>query len=348
MMKFTPNFAMRAVLIGALITLSPLPVLDSTPDDIPAAVRARKPGRHELVTKLENAKYAKDGVEAELIIPSGISGPAPMVVFIHGNARNLKYYKIAANFFVPEAAQRKVLILSVQNWWPLSGDHLEATEETRYGTNILVNQLVQAGVVKPDKVFLSGFSAGGLAIVATFLESIDCYKNETYREKFIKATAQQAQQANKSPEELYYNVLNPGRAAGFFSYAGFLSIKGNFYTKYFKLDSIITAEERRKMLEGFFASRRIVLTVGGDHEAKDVKWEVPILRDFLKTQWGAKLDYHEYGDQGHDIYKSDQQFLWEMLEEDSTPATTAYEKPPVVATPGAAVASPTAPAAVKK
>ena len=56
-----------------------------------------------------------------------------------------------------------------------------------------------------------------------------------------------------------------------------------------------------------------MLTVGGDREAKDVKLEVPALREYLKREWGAKLDYHEYGDGVHDIEKTDQDLLWSMM-----------------------------------
>ncbi len=298
-------------------------MLSPSVDDLPPGVRTHKAGRYELSVKLEDAKYAKEGISGELVIPAGLTGPVPAVVFVHGNSRSKKYYKSAANFLLPPAAQKKIIVLSVQNWWPLSGDHLEGTEESRRAVNIFVNRLASAGVIQKDKVFLSGFSAGGLVIVSAFLNSIDQLQFEPYKQKFAATMASAIEASKKTAEDYYYTVLNPGKEAGFFPYAGFISIKGNFYTKYFPADPLITGEERRKLTGPLTLDKKIVLTVGGERDAKDVKLEVPALREYLKREWGAKLDYHEYGDGVHDIEKSDQDLLWSMVTDPIIPAATA-------------------------
>lgn len=312
-MRFFTKLTGQAFVGVTLLSLSPLPVLSPSVDDLPPGVRAHKAGRYELSVKLDDAKHAKEGILGELIIPPGVTGPVPAIVFVHGNTRLKKYYKTAANFLVQPAALKKTIILSVQNWWPLSGDHLEGTEESRRGVNILVNRLANAGIIQKDKVFLSGFSAGGLVIVSAFLHGIDQLQFEPYKQKLATTMASAIDASKKTVEEYYYTVLNPGKEAGFFPYAGFISIKGNFYNKYFPADPLMAGEDRRKFTGPFTWDKKIVLTVGGDREAKDVKLEVPALREYLKREWGAKLDYHEYGDGVHDIEKTDQDLLWSMV-----------------------------------
>lgn len=313
-----------------LLSLSPLKMLSPSVDDLPPGVRTYKAGRYTLAVKPENPFRAKEGIEAELVIPSGVTGPVPLMVFIHGNSRDKKYFKRAANFITAANPQpKKVMVLSVQNWWPLSGDHLDATEDTRRAVNLLVNKLAHAGVVQPDKVFLSGFSAGGWIAVVTLLQSLDLYRDENYRQKFAVARAQQIEASKKSAEDYYYTVEHPGRETGFYPYAGMIFIKGNFYAKYFIADSVVTPEEFRELTGKLLANKKVILTVGGDGEAKDVKYEVPACREFLKRVWGAKLDYHEYGDDVHDITKTDQEHLWASLADPILPVAPAAAVPAV-------------------
>lgn len=281
--------------------------------EIPAGAKKLNPGRYVATVKLDKARAATDGIEAEIIIPAGISGPTAAVVFFHGNARDKKVYLNRANFLVAAAALRKVIIISVQNWWPLSGDKLEATEDSRRATNLLMHKLVNAGVVQGNRVYLSGFSAGGLLAVSTFVHSIDHFRDEAYKQKFTTSLAALIKASKKDPEDYFYNFKNPGKEVGFFPYAGVFSIRGNFYMKYFPADNLLNADETRKHFAAMTAGKKIVLTVGGDKEARDVQKEVPTCRDYLKRILGMRLDYHEFGDEGHDIYPSDQEILWQMI-----------------------------------
>ncbi|MFO1525887.1 MAG: hypothetical protein U1F16_07930 [Turneriella sp.] len=329
-MKQWLNPGGRIIAGVALLSLSPMRMLTSSAAELPAGVRDFKAGKYTLSIQLEKPNRAKDGIEAELFIPPGVSGPTPAIVFVHGNSRDKKYYRRAANFMLPVAPAKKVMVLSVQNWWPLSGDHLDATEDTRIAINTLVNRLAAAGVFQPNQVYLSGFSAGGFIAMVTLLKSVDFYKDEGFRQKFATARAAEIETAKKSAEDYYYTVENPGREAGFFSYAGVISFKGNFYTKYFAEDTLLNDDERKQYTQKLMAGTRVVLTVGGDQEAKDVKVEVPLCRDFLKKSWGLKLDYHEYGDDVHDITKTDQDHLWAMATEPAVqPAAAAAVLPAV-------------------
>lgn len=282
--------------------------------DIPGGAKSLKPGRYTAIVKLDRPRAAKDGVEADIIVPAGVSSPAPAIVFIHGNARNKDFYKTAANFLVAPAAVRKAVVITIQNWWPLSGDKLEATEDTRRALNILIHRLVDAGAIQGNRVYLSGFSAGGLAALATFLQSIDHFRNEAYKQKFLTSWASLIKASRKDPDDFYYNFRNPGKEAGFYPYAGIMYIKGNFYNKFFSFvnDPIMNAEETRKHYAVLTADKKIILTVGGDKEAKDVVKEVPACRGFLKNL-GMRLDYHEFGDEGHNIDKSSVELLWQMM-----------------------------------
>ncbi len=282
--------------------------------EIPGGAKSLKPGRYTAIVKLDRPRAAKEGVEADIIVPAGLSSPAPVIVFIHGNARNKDFYKSAANFLLAPAAVRKAVVITIQNWWPLSGDKLEATEDTRRALNLLIHKLVDAGAIQGKHVYLSGFSAGGLAALATFLQSTDHFRNEAYKNKFITSWAALIKASKKDPEDYFYNFRNPGKEAGFYPYAGVVFIKGNFYNKFFSFvnDPILNADETRKHYAALTWDKKIILTVGGDKEAKDVVKEVPACRAFLKNL-GMRLDYHEFGDEGHNIDKSSVELLWQMM-----------------------------------
>ncbi|MBS0617072.1 MAG: hypothetical protein JSR44_02735 [Spirochaetes bacterium] len=312
-MRFKWRHASVLAAIVLLTIISPIKVTTQAEIYFPAGVREFKTGRYTLTAAVPKPNRIHEEIEAELYIPPRISGPVPLVVFIHGNARNKNYYKSAANFLITVAPAKRAMILSVQNWWPLSGDHLDAVEDTRRATNIFVNRLAAGGIVTPGQVYLSGFSAGGIAVISTFFQSVDLLRDAEFRKKYTEANQAKFEAEKKSADEYYYYVDNPGKEAAFYPYAGVISIKGNFYAKYFKFDSLLTGEERRKITAPFIYDKKVVLTVGGDREAKDVVLEVPICRDFIRYVWGAKYDYHEYGDDVHDITKSDQDHLWAML-----------------------------------
>lgn len=249
---------------------------------ISESVKTLKAGRHSVSVKLENPLFAKAGVEGTLIIPNGLTGAAPVVVFFHGNSRDKKLHKKAADFLVKGAAAKGAILLSVQNWWSLSGDHVEGFDDSRRATNLLLHELVAAGVAQPNKVFLSGFSAGGFTALASFIQSI------------------------------HYNEMMGDKDANYFDYAGVISMKGNFYPQFFMPDPMLDPDQRRASYAELTGSKKVILTVGGKKDAPRVQKQAPECRDFLRD-WGVQVDYHEFPNEGHAPDKSNLALLWKMV-----------------------------------
>jgi len=247
-----------------------------------APVTEFKPGRYLVSAKLDNALFAKGGVEGTLIIPPGVSGAAPVVVFFHGNSRDKKLHKKGADFLAKGAAANGVILLSMQNWWSLSGDHVEAFDDSRRATNLILQQLVASGIAKSDRVFLSGFSAGGFTAIASFIQSI------------------------------HYNEMMGDKEANYFDYAGVISMKGNFYPQFFMPDPMLNPDQRRERYAELTRSKKIILTVGGKKDAPRVQKQAPECRDFLRD-WGVQVDYREFLNEGHNPAQTNIDLLWGMI-----------------------------------
>lgn len=250
--------------------------------DIPADASAFKPGRYTFSVKLDTAMFAKSGVEAEVIVPAGVSGAATAVVFFHGNSRDKKFYKKAANFLTKGASENKTILISVQNWWPLSGDHVEAFDDSRRATNLLLRKLVAAGIVNREKVYLSGFSAGGFTAIASYVQNLS------------------------------YNEMMGDPDANSFDYAGVISMKGNFYPQYFMPDPMLSPDARRSRMATLTTGKKIILTVGGKKDAPRVQKQAPECKAFLED-WGITVGYYEFPKEGHSPDKTNLDLLWGMV-----------------------------------
>jgi predicted esterase len=265
------------------LALSPLAAISAhTVSQLSAAITAFKPGRYPVSVKLDNALFAKAAVEGTLIIPPGVSAAAPVVVFFHGNSRDKKLHKKGADFLVKGAAAKGVILLSMQNWWSLSGDHVEGFDDSRRATNLLLQQLVASGVAQGDKVFLSGFSAGGFTAIASFIQSI------------------------------HYNEMMGDKEANYFDYAGVISMKGNFYPQFFMPDPMLDPDQRRARYAELTRNKKVILTVGGKKDAPRVQKQAPECRDFLRD-WGVQLDYREFLNEGHNPAQTNIDLLWGMV-----------------------------------
>ena len=249
---------------------------------VTAAITQFKAGRYTVSVQLENALFAKAGVEGTLIIPPGVSAAAPVVVFFHGNSRDKKLHKKGADFLAKGAAAKGVILLSMQNWWSLSGDHVEGFDDSRRATNLILQQLVASGVANGNKVFLSGFSAGGFTAIASFIQSI------------------------------HYNEMMGDKEANYFDYAGVISMKGNFYPQFFMPDPMLNPDQRRERYAELTRSKKVILTVGGKKDAPRVQKQAPECRDFLRD-WGVQVDYREFLNEGHNPAQTNIDLLWGMI-----------------------------------
>ncbi len=246
-----------------------------------------KAGKHEIQARGESFRFAgADGVRALLFIPATVTpaelASAPIVVFYHGNSKDKKLYKNAGNVLHKAATDKKFLVLSVQNWWPLSGNMVEAAEDSRQGTNLILTRLAEKKVGDTNKVFVTGFSAGGLTALLTFVQSID-----------------------------------PGipgeRDKIFFNYAGMASFKGNFYGQYFMPNPMLSPEQRKAEYARLTQGKAVILTVGGKKDAPRVQEQQPEAKQFLEGQLGITVTYHEFPNQGHSLDKDNLELLWQAM-----------------------------------
>lgn len=272
-----PRILLLTALLSATTTLGAHSVTGRTP-----ALSEFKPGRYALSVKLDNPLFARAGVEGTLIIPPGLSAAAPVVVFFHGNSRDKKLHKKGADFLVKGAAAKGVIVLSMQNWWSLSGDHVEGFDDSRRATNLLLQDLAAAGVIDAHRVYLSGFSAGGFTAIASFIQSI------------------------------HFNEMMGDKEANYFDYAGVISMKGNFYPQFFMPDPMLDPDQRRARYAELTRNKPVILTVGGKKDAPRVQKQAPECRDFLKD-WGVQVDYREFLNEGHSPAQTNIDLLWNMI-----------------------------------
>jgi predicted esterase len=253
----------------------------------PKALDDLKPGTHEIQARSESFRFAgQDGVRALLYIPATVKaaevGSAPIVVFYHGNSKDKKLYRSAGNVLHKSAAAKKFLILSVQNWWPLSGNMVEAAEDSRQGTNLILTRLAEKKVGDANQVYATGFSAGGLTALLVFVQSIDG------------------------------NI--PGdREKIFFNYAGMASFKGNFYGQYFMPNPMLSPDQRKAEYARLTQGKAIILTVGGKKDAPRVQQQAPEAKEFLEGMLGIKVTYQEFPNQGHSLDQDNLELLWQAM-----------------------------------
>ncbi|MBN8222397.1 MAG: hypothetical protein J0L53_15855 [Spirochaetes bacterium] len=246
-----------------------------------------KAGKHEIQARGNAFRFAgADGVRALLFIPATVSPAdlpsAPIVVFYHGNSKDKKFYKNGGNVLHKAATDKKFLVLSVQNWWPLSGNMVEAAEDSRQATNLILTRLAEKKIGDTNRVYVTGFSAGGLTALLTFAQSID-------------------PNVPGEREKIYFN------------YAGMASFKGNFYGQYFMPDPRMSPDERRAHYAKLTQGKVVILTVGGKKDAPRVQQQQPEARQFLQDQLGITVSYHEFSAQGHSLDADNLALLWQAM-----------------------------------
>lgn len=246
-----------------------------------------KAGKHEIQARGESFRFAgADGVRALLFIPATVTPAdlpsAPIVVFYHGNSKDKKLYKNGGNVLHKAATDKKFLVLSVQNWWPLSGNMVEAAEDSRQATNLILTRLAEKKIGDTNRVYVTGFSAGGLTALLTFVQSID----------------------GSTPGD---------RNTMFFNYAGMASFKGNFYGQYFMPNPMLSPDQRKAEYARLTQGKAIILTVGGKKDAPRVQQQQPEARQFLQDQLGIAVSYHEFPAQGHSLDKDNLELLWKAM-----------------------------------
>jgi acetyl esterase/lipase len=246
-----------------------------------------KSGKHEIQARGESFRFAgADGVRALLFIPATVKpaelAAAPIVVFYHGNSKDKTLYKSAGNVLHKYASDKKFLVLSVQNWWPLSGNMVEAAEDSRQATNLILTRLAEKKVGDTNQVFVTGFSAGGLTALLTFVQSID-------------------------------GSVPGDRNKMFFNYAGMASFKGNFYGQYFMPNPMLSPDQRKTEYARLTQGKAVILTVGGKKDAPRVQQQQPEAKQFLEGQLGITVTYQEFPNQGHSLDKDNLELLWRAM-----------------------------------
>ncbi|MBV6493199.1 MAG: hypothetical protein LDLANPLL_01214 [Turneriella sp.] len=253
----------------------------------PKTLGEGKPGKYEIHATSEFMAYAgKGGVRALLYIPPTIPkanlSTSPIVVFFHGNSKNKNTYKSAADVFYRYAQNKKFLVLSVQNWWPLSGDMVEAAEDSRQATNLILNRLAQIQIGDTKRVFVTGFSAGGLTALLTFIKSID-------------------------------NSVEGEKELIFFNYAGMASFKGNFYPQFLEPMTTLDPSAFIAYFTRLMKGKAVILTVGGKKDAPRVQKQQPEARQVLLEQYGITAIFKEFPTEGHVLTPANLDLLWQAM-----------------------------------
>lgn len=130
---------------------------------------------------------------------------------------------------IERAKKYKFALLSMQNWWMLSGNDLSGADDSRIATNRIVNSLSNNNLFHPKKVYPIGFSAGGLTAAIAFQASTDPFEDPEFGKDYYELV----KESYSDYEEMikaYFSFYS--KEESLYPYAGFGSFKGNFYHGY--------------------------------------------------------------------------------------------------------------------
>jgi hypothetical protein len=287
---------MKNILLSSLIIIL-VSYFGFSQVNLPEGAKKKQPGNYDLTITLTDPYAAKEGVKGELYIPVFKEGQKaeerPLVYFIHGGTRDKTYYKSSANNFMKKwADEYGFCLVNLQNWWMLANDDPGGHDDTKRAANLLSHELTENGIGRKDAVYLTGFSAGGLAAVYTIMGS------------FPDPLEMKSYESNNYPLKDY-----------FFEYAGFASMKGNFYAYDILPNGFVDPGDQKEYYQIFFNDKICYLTVGGANEAARVKVQAPEAKQILGDYFGLPVIYKEFPNEGHSFTLANWTPFWEMVEE---------------------------------
>jgi hypothetical protein len=262
--------------------------------ELPSGAKKGQPGSYDISIPFGKYRDAKDGVRILLYIPqfkNSSSKNRPTVVFYHGSTRDRQYYRTGVSYMIQRANAYGFTLLSVQNWWAFT-DYTESIIDSRAATNILLWKLVEEGVIRKDAVYTSGFSGGGLAAMMVVHNSLD--------------------EPGLEREKPAYQ----------FPYAGFASIKGNFYAGIgtFVMNPLIDldGDGQQKHYRKMYKNKIVYITVGGAHDAARVQKQAPEARDFFRDYLGLgdQVIYKQFAQEGHNFPETNWKPFWDLVEKE--------------------------------
>ena len=283
----------KNTIISILILLFNFPAIWSEDFTLPSELVNSVPGKYDLLVKVPEARDAQSGVRAMVYLPKITEEQSlnklPVIVFFHGNTKDKNYYKNQVSYMTKKAGRDKFILLSVQNWWCFT-DLTESIRDSRRATNYLLWQLADAGLIRSDAVYTTGFSAGGLAALMTLHNSLQ----ET-------------------------DIVERKKPFDFYPYAGAASFKGNFYLGLgtFVINPIIDPETEiiHRHYQSQYKNKLIFFTVGGKKDAPRVQDQAPEGKVFFEDYLGVSIVYKEYPNEAHNLSEKNWQDFWNLVQQ---------------------------------
>ncbi len=235
-----------------------------------------------------NPLHAVSGVKAIVSVPTISDGKSsldlPVLVWYHGSSRDDGAYKTLAGEWKLRSEKNGFILVSVQNWWPLSGDKTGGALDSAAAAHAIISRLMDLKWTDGNRVFVTGFSAGGLTAFATFLR----------------------------------NVPDPYMPADFkprFHYRGVGVFKGNFYEDPVLEPPMGSMDPgKSSSIKDHMSSRLIWLCVGGESDAPRVKAQMPELRKYIVKYLFTEPVYKVYPNEGHVMTETAFQDFWMSLQ----------------------------------
>lgn len=245
-------------------------------------------GDYLLTVMPVNPVYAGKGVQAMVTVPPLSAGISlldlPVLVWYHGSTRDENAFRTLAGDMKRRTGSHGYILISIQNWWPLSGDNSGGALDSAAASHAVVSRLMDLGWTDGKRVFVTGFSAGGLTAFATFLRNVpDPYMPPEFRPRF--------------------------------HYRGLGVFKGNFYQDPVLEPPIASSDpEKSSAIREHMKNRLAWLCVGGASDAPRVKVQMPELRNYIRKYLFTDPVYQVYADEGHTM--TDRAFgdFWKSLQ----------------------------------
>ncbi|OHD18481.1 MAG: hypothetical protein A2086_13355 [Spirochaetes bacterium GWD1_27_9] len=264
------------IVIGFIFQLTATEV-SGLPDKFP-----KEGGAYTIRVNIEYPLYAKNGVEAWLFIPAGVSTKnvdTPVIIWYHGSTKDTQAYISLAKPWQKRAENKKFIFISVQNWWSLSGDYTDGAIDSSQASQAIIESLIQNGWIDGKNVFVTGFSAGGLTAVVTFLQNIPSFYEDG--KPFL------------------------------FHYSGLASFKGNYYQDPVLEPPFAAIDpEKSENYREFIKNKLIWLSIGGKKDAPRVLKQMPEFREYVRQYLLIEPIYKVYPDEGHFLSEQNFEDFW--------------------------------------
>ena len=309
-MRNSPVFVLSVIIFLAVLGDAKLIAQSLT---FPTTLASGKPGLYDVSVQYSKFDVAPGVVRMMVYIPQSLQDAAlserPAIIFFHGNSQDKNYYRNSVAYMTQRAEKFRFVLISVQNWWMLSGGNVDGADDSRRAVNLLMHRMVDEDLCNRDKVYPTGFSAGGFNAVLTFFNSIDEFRDKEFAATYLQIAHESGLEIS-DPAAHYYEG-GGGVAFNTFPYAGFASFKGNYYESFFQMNPMVEDGQPhfKKLLKG-----KVLFIAVGSNDVPRVKEQAPQAAEFFRMYTDTEPTFKIYQGEGHVLSDANWSDFWALVE----------------------------------